>query len=76
MSEPWQPIETAPKDGSEIDLWCMDIVGEGFRATNCSWNPTFGNWQHRDYPITEAFMTIGVYATHWMPIPPSPRNNA
>jgi hypothetical protein len=38
----WQPIETAPKDGSLIDVWCDDAHtgGEGFavRLTNVAWH--------------------------------------
>ena len=34
MSE-WQPIETAPNDGTEIDLWVEDFrVGESGRLTS------------------------------------------
>lgn len=36
----WQPIETAPKDGTLIDLWCVD-PGEkaniGIRLTDVWW---------------------------------------
>lgn len=32
----WQPIETAPQDGEEVDLWLM--CGErGYRLTDCFW---------------------------------------
>jgi hypothetical protein len=33
----WQPIETAPKDGTEIDLWMVDESGRGFRVTDARW---------------------------------------
>ena len=33
----WQPIETAPKDGTVIDLWMVDEAGEGKRIPNAYW---------------------------------------
>ena len=30
----WQPIETAPKDGHPLDLWC---VTASYRQPDCRW---------------------------------------
>jgi hypothetical protein len=30
----WQPIETAPKDGTVVDIWIVDENGNGQRATD------------------------------------------
>lgn len=68
----WQTIESAPKDGTEIDLWCKAIDCE-FRATDAKWNPAFGNWQVSDYPLQDAFGNVGVHATHGMPCPEPPK---
>ncbi len=63
MSE-WQPIETAPKDGSEIiggDRGCGDI--EFYR-----WNDEDKKWLSRGdfYEPTNEL-------THWMPLPEPPK---
>lgn len=39
----WQTIDTAPKDGTLIDLWCVPpVMGEfsvrGVRLTDCAWH--------------------------------------
>lgn len=56
----WQPIETAPKDGTIVLLWCVD---DHCPATAVSgfWDETM--WLHR---------SIYAYAspTHWAPISP------
>jgi len=33
----WQPIETAPKDGTRIDLWMLDQDGRGWREAGAYW---------------------------------------
>lgn len=49
----WQDIETAPKDGTLIDLWCVsppesDFVPEngGIRLTNCAWETEKSYWPY------------------------------
>lgn len=72
----WQPIETAPTDGSEVDLgatlaWPEEScdfddmrVGRGFYACGAYWYDKSSNvWRNR----------IGQFLknpTHWMPLPP------
>ena len=52
----WMPIETAPKDGTVIDLW----VPEFGRLTNEWFDTEDNSWCFPGKP------------THWMPIPAPP----
>ncbi len=69
----WQPIETAPKDGTQIDLWCSfserrhtDMCWSDFYTQHTSpadklpsWGPKIRNGYPRNF-------------THWMPRPKTP----
>ena len=63
MSE-WQPIETAPKDGTSIlGYWCYEGGFEHYiqpiRYLHGKW---LHDWDHSDE----------LYPTHWMPLPEPP----
>jgi hypothetical protein len=71
----WQPIETAPKDGSVIYLYCPRF--------NC----TRGSWKHDEYFRDEerwfsedgdsestGYYYVPLNPTHWMPIPTPPES--
>lgn len=71
MSE-WQPIETAPKDGTRVILWCCPkaSIRRGF-AEICRWG------QHDDWGKVwlrhNGKEIVGPdVATHWMPLPDPP----
>lgn len=82
MSE-WKPIESAPKDGTEVDLW-MSI---GVRIANCRWaSPSHANWGDRhgcDDDLPEGWMTRSGCAldrrngkpTHFMTPPAPPQDS-
>ena len=54
----WQPIETAPKDGSFILLATpKGRIADGF------WSPVYGVWS---WPY------VMIEPTHWMPLPERP----
>ena len=78
-AQAWQPIETAPKDGTVIDLWDADwkrrIVGaswachywmNGKPQREPSWGP-----DDRDGPFCSRPTH---WMTHWMPLPPAPQS--
>ena len=62
----WLPIDTAPKDGSEIFLfWYVPGTHEYYFDLG-SWNEYLGGWQASDGDV--------YYPTHWQspyPIPPA-----
>jgi hypothetical protein len=59
----WQPIETAPKDGTDILLW------DGEDVISCRWLD--GAWV--DSWGLMKYETPSEPATHWMPWPEPPR---
>jgi len=65
----WQPIETAPTDGSLILLWgryWSDDQGE-FKT------PLIGQWAGNARRWEAVMATwFGVRPTHWMPLPEPP----
>ena len=69
MSE-WQPIETAPMDGTRVRLkFPGGYEGEG------SWRTTYGGeWHVKSY--THLPWSSQDPATHWMPLPLPPGVNA
>ena len=65
LTEAWQPIETAPKDGTAI------LVSEG-RFTHCvEWNDEYEWWAVDDNKLGP-FRLRGTAPTHWQPLPPPP----
>lgn len=71
----WQPIETAPKDGTKVLIygtqWLFDWQGDsdGPRIAVCSYDGEEG-W---DICHTTYYSTTCVNPTHWMPLPEFPK---
>ena len=67
----WQPIETAPKDGSRVLVYDHGWCGGGPRIAVSQWIP----YRHRDgrgeWRTTGGFAGV-TDATHWMPLPEPP----
>lgn len=63
----WQPIETAPKDGTPFDAWVPDAFG-GRRMCGLSFNAKGRLRQHGLLTDTE----LPRWPTHWMPLPAPP----
>jgi hypothetical protein len=67
MSE-WQPIETAPKDGTTILAFFADRVGYVARQ-----DVQAVAWRENDgWASTQTGWTLA-WPTHWMPLPDPPK---
>ena len=60
----WQQIETAPRDGSNLILWCDGVTVGSWSANVHPWND--GNWWIDGMQVTGN-------PTHWMPLPEPPK---
>jgi len=66
MIEGWQPIETAPKDGTEI------LGSDGVARTSIQWDGEFLDRWELAWPGAYA-EDVSFYPTHWMPLPDPPK---
>ena len=61
----WRPIETAPKDGTFVDLW--DELSKT-RLPNCCWDALTGRWMIWGGTLSMSCDRI----KFWMPLPKPP----
>lgn len=61
----WKTIDTAPRDGTLVDLWA-----DGKRETDCYF--LSGDWWTSRRGSMEE---LWGHVTHWMPLPKSPFND-
>lgn len=72
----WQPIETAPKDGTEFIAWCeYDGV---YTASYCNitneWVSSWRNWEVMDGVRCSMYYYKELTGpTHWQPLPHPPK---
>jgi hypothetical protein len=73
----WQPIETAPKDGTTVLVYCA--ADDGFNIIEARWHE-FHRWKGEpnscgwDVCPFEADRSTEVFPSHWMPLPQPPSN--
>lgn len=72
----WQPIETAPKDGTIFDVWLGDADASDLdfycdRGTRRS--PSWQWWGDKFRPAAGLKLLTFVQPTHWIPLPDPPR---
>ncbi len=76
MSDEWQDIKTAPKDGTQLLLWTTTVGSddEWYVRDICDGEhiagPQIGRW-NTDAGCWGILNLIGV-PTHWMPLPAAP----
>jgi hypothetical protein len=74
----WQPIETAPKDGTSVLLCSTADVDQSWPHRVSWWDSGPERWaiEHRPRPDLGDGWTETVYAeffpTHWQPLPAPP----
>ena len=70
----WQPIETAPRDGTEVLIYDHGIYlarwSEQAELGHFETGPAWQIWPSED---DEFYAVATTTATHWMPLPPSPK---
>ena len=73
MSMEWQPIKTAPRDGTWVMLFCPDVP-PGLEPTSdlthwiAQWNYLISDWTDQD----DCSVVSETDTTHWMPLPKPP----
>lgn len=75
-SAEWQSIETAPKDGTAVDVYFpIRSVGDALlygSGRMTGWSYEDGKWGPADGGLSRLFATDGS-PSHWMPIPEPPK---
>ena len=60
----WQPIETAPRDWSDVLLYVPDLASD--------WRHVCEGYYDADEAIWRSPVFLSVKPTHWMPLPEPP----
>lgn len=67
----WRPIVEAPRDGTQLDLWCVRLTQRtmtGYRVVNAMWIQ--GKWQfmedHQLEDVEAWDVSRRIVATHYM----------
>ncbi len=68
--EGWQPISTAPRDGTQVDLWFRPHTGSCRRLSDMWWNPGQG-WRNGNLSVVIPPGDEAHRITHWR-MPPEP----
>lgn len=74
--EGWQPIESAPKDGTPVDLWYPHpetASKPGSRQPNAWWSGRAWWADNWDYDGAAGEVGFCGEPTHWMPLPTPPK---
>lgn len=74
LERAWQPIETAPRDGTAI----LSAGGGLEQVDICAYNARIGGWSCGSCTLDDTDQEPEGYnrPTHWMPLPPPPADLA
>jgi hypothetical protein len=68
----WKTMDTVPKDGSSVLLWCGDrMVVASYDFGDDEWVYAYTDIP-RDNTPGMVFCSYATGATHWMPLPETP----
>jgi hypothetical protein len=65
MTTDWQPIESAPRDGTPL---LVGVAGDDYYPRTAWWDDEAGAWLVNERPRVCMLVT----PTHWMPLPEPP----
>lgn len=68
----WQPIETAPMDGTDILCWCVEPEFEGEENPWTEMRVCFYGVLQEDYSCWMSNYGYEQRPTHWMSLPKPP----
>lgn len=70
-SREWMPIETAPRDGTKVDLWVVWPNAPAERIANAWFSGNWWRMYSRGFD-KHGFTIETRKITHWMPLPSPP----
>lgn len=67
MTDEWQDIATAPRDGATVLLWCVVESGGWAQTGYFEHNESYAGW-------LDSYEGVGLAdPTHWRPLPEPPK---
>jgi hypothetical protein len=69
----WQPIETAPMDGTHVILFWPFVTDDGLVTSGRWYEPDRHNKTVDGYWYSDIVNGGATPPTHWMPLPPPPQ---
>ena len=72
MSDEWQPISTAPRDGKTSILVCNARTLDGFHQVVFWENAAQPQCPHNHWSTSDGIVYHEGLFTHWMHLPPPP----
>lgn len=68
----WQPIETAPKDGTHVLVWAANLLHGLSPMAVAEYSEHEIEWWHVHDGKFGPYPMRGASPTHWMPLPEPP----